>query len=107
MVRQIVKLSGGRLGVQSKAGEGSTFWVELPLGIGGKIFVSGPPDLPESSSSSDLATLHHRTTCELDNVKMAADVATRRALRGSSQTDAAMQGIMEQGMLEFKRASNA
>ena len=29
LVRQIVKLSGGRLGVQSKLGRGSTFWVEL------------------------------------------------------------------------------
>lgn len=29
LVRQIVKLSGGRLGVFSKAREGSTFWVEL------------------------------------------------------------------------------
>ena len=29
LVRQIVKLSGGRLGVQSKAGRGSVFWVEL------------------------------------------------------------------------------
>ena len=28
-MRQIVKLSGGRLGVQSKVNEGSTFWVEL------------------------------------------------------------------------------
>lgn len=34
LVRRIVKLSGGRLGVKSKLGEGSTFWVELPLGIG-------------------------------------------------------------------------
>jgi signal transduction histidine kinase len=29
LVRLIVKLSGGRLGVKSKLGEGSTFWVEL------------------------------------------------------------------------------
>ena len=29
LVRQIVKLSGGRLGLQSKVNEGSTFWVEL------------------------------------------------------------------------------
>ncbi|PFH50297.1 hypothetical protein AMATHDRAFT_61349 [Amanita thiersii Skay4041] len=36
LVRQIVKLSGGRLGVKSKLGVGSTFWVELPLGIGSK-----------------------------------------------------------------------
>ncbi|KAI0073055.1 hypothetical protein K474DRAFT_1700572 [Panus rudis PR-1116 ss-1] len=36
LVRQIVKLSGGRLGVKSKVNEGSTFWVELPLGVGSK-----------------------------------------------------------------------
>jgi len=29
LVRQIVKLSGGRLGLKSKVGGGSTFWVEL------------------------------------------------------------------------------
>ncbi|SCV67792.1 BQ2448_5403 [Microbotryum intermedium] len=34
LVRQIVMLSGGRLGVKSKVGEGSTFWVEMPFGIG-------------------------------------------------------------------------
>ncbi|KAL5521632.1 hypothetical protein ACEPAF_2380 [Sanghuangporus sanghuang] len=34
LVRRIVKLSGGRLGVRSKLGVGSTFWVELPLGVG-------------------------------------------------------------------------
>ncbi|KAG5644881.1 hypothetical protein DXG03_007522 [Asterophora parasitica] len=43
LVRQIVKLSGGRLGVKSKLGEGSTFWVELPLGVGPKIAVPNPP----------------------------------------------------------------
>lgn len=31
LVRQIVKLSGGRLGVRSKLGYGSTFWVELRM----------------------------------------------------------------------------
>ncbi|KAJ3181302.1 hypothetical protein HDU85_003610 [Gaertneriomyces sp. JEL0708] len=33
LVRHIVKLSGGRLGVQSRLGVGSIFWVELPLGL--------------------------------------------------------------------------
>ncbi|KAG8820383.1 hypothetical protein FRC17_010171 [Serendipita sp. 399] len=34
LVRRIVKLSGGRLGVKSKFGQGSCFWVELPLKVG-------------------------------------------------------------------------
>ncbi|KZT58742.1 hypothetical protein CALCODRAFT_507897 [Calocera cornea HHB12733] len=34
LVRHIVKLSGGRLGVRSKHGRGSTFWVEIALGVG-------------------------------------------------------------------------
>ncbi|KAF9269218.1 hypothetical protein L218DRAFT_953768 [Marasmius fiardii PR-910] len=42
LVRLIVKLSGGRLGVRSKVGQGSTFWVELPLGVGAKAVL--PPD---------------------------------------------------------------
>ncbi|CAE6529714.1 unnamed protein product [Rhizoctonia solani] len=36
LVRHIVALSGGRLGVISKRAVGSTFWVELPLGVGRK-----------------------------------------------------------------------
>ena len=31
LVRQIVKLSGGRLGVKSKANSGSVFWFELRM----------------------------------------------------------------------------
>ncbi|KZS94496.1 hypothetical protein SISNIDRAFT_453422 [Sistotremastrum niveocremeum HHB9708] len=36
LVRHIVSLSKGRLGVSSQLGKGSTFWVELALGIGKK-----------------------------------------------------------------------
>ncbi|TDL21838.1 hypothetical protein BD410DRAFT_803933 [Rickenella mellea] len=37
LVRRIVKLSGGRLGVKSKLGRGSIFWVELPLAVGEEV----------------------------------------------------------------------
>ncbi|KAF9474819.1 hypothetical protein BDN70DRAFT_884421 [Pholiota conissans] len=105
LVRQIVKLSGGRLGVQSKVGEGSTFWVELPLGVGSKTFVTAGPDLPEHSSSSDIATLHRankrlKSPSCADSVIMAVDAAglkMSRKVSMTAQNSAAMQGIMEQG----------
>ncbi|CAE6512281.1 unnamed protein product [Rhizoctonia solani] len=37
LVRHIVKLSGGRLGVKSERDVGSMFWVELSLGVGRKV----------------------------------------------------------------------
>jgi hypothetical protein len=33
LVRQIITLSGGRLGVDSRAGQGSIFWFELPYEV--------------------------------------------------------------------------
>ncbi|KAF8579926.1 hypothetical protein K439DRAFT_1522413 [Ramaria rubella] len=47
LVRHIVKLSGGRLGVRSQLGVGSTFWVELPLGIGQKALQSQSSGVPD------------------------------------------------------------
>ncbi|KAG9313135.1 Tco5, signal transduction HAMP domain histidine kinase [Chiua virens] len=71
LVRQIVKLSGGRLGVRSKLGHGSTFWVELPLGVGVKVVdlpdpesglsVKHPPDLEGPLSMHLLQTRPSRT----------------------------------------------
>lgn len=37
LVRHIVKLSGGRLGVKSQRDVGSMFWVELSLGVGRRV----------------------------------------------------------------------
>lgn len=39
LVRQIVKLSGGRLGLRSKVGEGSTFWYVSPIRIACRLYV--------------------------------------------------------------------
>jgi len=103
LVRQIVKLNGGRLGLQSKIGGGSTFWVELPLGVGRKTLINVGPDLPDTSSSMDLNTLSTRfgNVCSPeDSATLAKDVVALRACQKpstSTRTISAMQGIMEQG----------
>ncbi|KAG8925262.1 hypothetical protein FRC02_009810 [Tulasnella sp. 418] len=45
--RQIVRLSGGRLGVRSQRNVGSTFWLELVLGVGKKVIEKSGMDLKE------------------------------------------------------------
>ncbi|GAA6022631.1 hypothetical protein JCM10207_003930 [Rhodosporidiobolus poonsookiae] len=49
LCRQILLLTGGRLGVRSKAGEGSTFWFEWPFAIG-----------PQTKAGSEEAPFKHR-----------------------------------------------
>lgn len=49
LIRHIVSLSGGRLGASSKVGVGSTFWVELALGVGRRALRE--PSWPEVTSA--------------------------------------------------------
>ncbi|KAH6915774.1 hypothetical protein BKA70DRAFT_469829 [Coprinopsis sp. MPI-PUGE-AT-0042] len=73
LVRQIVKLTGGRLGVKSKLGEGSTFWVELPLGVGRKTFTSAgasrheTSSRPSDTSAKGVSRQHHLGLFETKN----------------------------------------
>jgi hypothetical protein len=60
LVRQIVKVSGGRLGVKSKQGEGSTFWVELPLGVGKRTLQTGPASVGLGASTPPSETSRGR-----------------------------------------------
>ncbi|TFK39719.1 hypothetical protein BDQ12DRAFT_681093 [Crucibulum laeve] len=109
LVRQIVKLSGGRLGVQSRVGEGSTFWVELPLGVGRKTLVAAAPydiSVDGSATSSDVDKVRAAAAVKAaspdmnDSITMAVDAAALMASRVpsvSARTNAAMHSIMEQG----------
>lgn len=119
LVRQIVKLSGGRLGVQSKVGEGSTFWVELrtyifmrngdsnlsshhtALGVGNKAIpaLTSPMDLEEDEYSSPRQAVYSNTK-DVAFKDIARDGETN--VRSSSQfnqshSSAALHSIMEQG----------
>ncbi|KAJ8589557.1 hypothetical protein M405DRAFT_791542 [Rhizopogon salebrosus TDB-379] len=88
LVRQIVKLSGGRLGVRSKVGQGSTFWVELPLGVGVKVV--DPPD-PES-------TLREKQPPFELAGPLSVDLLKSRAPTQAVSTNI-MQTLMDQGTL--------
>jgi osomolarity two-component system sensor histidine kinase SLN1 len=101
LVRQIVRLSGGRLGVRSKTGEGSTFWVELPLGVGIKIVRSQHAN----SETSDFdpmqpnRRLRKESTVNTMDHKNGVAIDASGDMRRSRGFDTAMQGIMEQGGL--------
>ncbi|KAI0769211.1 hypothetical protein BC629DRAFT_1292280 [Irpex lacteus] len=98
LVRQIVKLSGGRLGVQSKVNEGSTFWVELPLGVGAKA-VPGLLSVQTPDGSQDTSDV---TFAELMNSPYAPskdDSQPGQMSTMGNRTSSALHSIMEQGGL--------
>ncbi|PIL24591.1 hypothetical protein GSI_12475 [Ganoderma sinense ZZ0214-1] len=103
LVRQIVKLSGGRLGVQSKVGEGSTFWVELPLGVGSKALpaLNLPTDLDDDEYGSPRQPLYGiGKDPNMSKVRIAGRDG-RHNVRSSlhfnqSYSASALHGIMEQ-----------
>lgn len=111
LVRNIVKLSGGRLGVKSVKGVGSTFWVELPLGVGRHTLIPhGPPESEsDASSRTDLAKVRNAArqnsaieSLSKDGLAMAVDAAALKASQMSavaSNSSLAMHSsLMEQGV---------
>ncbi|KAG7094130.1 hypothetical protein E1B28_007742 [Marasmius oreades] len=114
LVRLIVKLSGGRLGVRSKLGQGSTFWVELPLGVGAKAvlppdettaFEGGPANPTREAAFIELrkvASRASRTGVSVSNsVAELVDAATKaRATEPptiSLRSSSALHTLMDQG----------
>ncbi|KAI0091492.1 hypothetical protein BDY19DRAFT_629129 [Irpex rosettiformis] len=102
LVRQIVKLSGGRLGVQSKLGSGSTFWVELPLGVGAKAAASmnTPQFTPQTTTPRQEVDLFS-PGANIDT-SPGKELSSSLALRRHLSRTKAMHSIMEQhGMVEI------
>ncbi|PCH36400.1 hybrid sensor histidine kinase [Wolfiporia cocos MD-104 SS10] len=102
LVRQIVKLSGGRLGVKSKVDVGSTFWVELPLGIGSKATpaLMMPPEAREDAlgTPSSMTKTARSATYHVDFVPESPELRTPSHMQ-PSQSSSALHSIMEQGGL--------
>lgn len=84
LVRQIVKLSGGRLGVKSRVGEGSTFWVEMPFGVG-----------PQTRKTDNLEP-HRRVNSMATEMSTPSEYRFLPSLR-RGQSDTPLDKIDEQG----------
>ncbi|KAF7308375.1 hypothetical protein HMN09_00686100 [Mycena chlorophos] len=105
LVRQIVKLSGGRLGLKSKVGVGSTFWVEIPLGVGRKA-MEPSPGTPSSQAHPQTQfpftghNLNPGSIGSVASVAEAVDAATKAASQPHPQqtrSESALHGLMDQG----------
>ncbi|KAJ7180836.1 hypothetical protein C8R46DRAFT_940771 [Mycena filopes] len=118
LIRLIVKLSGGRLGVKSKAGQGSCFWVELPLGVGREALV--PPDQESEHSSTDPDLTRIRTAARTSadipkrgnySLTKAVDTVAFKASQiepPSERSSSAIHNIMEQdGRVELALPKSA
>ncbi|KZT07233.1 uncharacterized protein LAESUDRAFT_742984 [Laetiporus sulphureus 93-53] len=105
LVRQIVKLTGGRLGVKSKVGQGSTFWVELPLGVGIKAIpaLMMPAELHADAfgtPSSATRTMPPSCITQADILPDHPELhAALQAQSQGSRSSSALHSIMEQGGL--------
>ncbi|KAG6879944.1 hypothetical protein C0992_009302 [Termitomyces sp. T32_za158] len=106
LVRQIVKLCGGRLGVQSKVDEGSTFWVELPLGVGTKTLGNFNCQASGYTQHSDqvftcVRSKNIPSVLEGSSMAMVGDAAvafdTTQVQNDLGRSNSAMQGLMEHG----------
>ncbi|KAG2144351.1 Tco5, signal transduction HAMP domain histidine kinase [Suillus clintonianus] len=91
LVRQIVRLSGGRLGLRSKVGHGSTFWVELPLGVGVKVVDEPDPEstLREKQRNFELAG------------PLSVDLLTSRAPTQAVSTNITQTMMDKGGLVQF------
>jgi len=81
LVRGIVKQMGGRTGVRSAKGVGSTFWVELPVGVGLQTLRVNESHLEDVE---DLSTTQPGTSGDVGRIMTAAHKRHSSSMDGMS-----------------------
>lgn len=120
LTRRLVELNGGRIGVESKVGQGSTFWVMLPLSTETSVAVAKTEEIETRSRLDGLSTLvvdDSTDTCEVLKHILAAAGASVRTANSVSQgikeieesqpdlilTDLAMPGESGLALIKYVR----
>ncbi|KAF8645083.1 hypothetical protein AX16_008141 [Volvariella volvacea WC 439] len=98
LVRQIVKLSGGRLGVRSQLGEGSLFWVELPVGIGRRAVEAVKHTQSESQGRRPNGDTHDDAP---SNLVDAFSVRQAETTAPPPQSSPILRSLLEQGFIDY------
>lgn len=81
LTRSLVELNGGRIGVESQEGKGSTFWVLIPLASQESVTIASSESTPLDLRLDGLSTLvvdDNQDTCEVLKQILAAAGATVR-----------------------------
>jgi PAS domain S-box-containing protein len=104
IARELTELMGGRIGAQSEVGRGSTFWVELALGIAaqGTVVAGAPPTLGVKGRPMDL-TEDAPIVLVVDDTPVNQIVAARALQRCGCRSDVVGDGFEALNALAKKR----
>ena len=87
--KQLVELMGGRIGLQSKAGEGTTFWFTLPFKRGES--ATAAPSVP-SAAAHDGSTLRKASILVVEDNNINAYVTRELLVRSGYACDVVVNG---------------
>ncbi|MDE2511028.1 MAG: response regulator, partial [Elusimicrobia bacterium] len=95
--RQLVELMGGRIGLDSEPGRGSSFWIEIPFEIGDGVKEEPRTALPNLKSVRAIVVDDNATNREIVRAQLAAYGMACDGAPGASEGLAMMRAAVAEG----------